>query len=108
MLSLEKGSSVIFPFVPLLSQTGESKFAYSALKDGKKKIPVLSPQQNKELQTFYKKTMKGCKTLQNKALNLPATNYRQMLQEIAEAQRFEVSYMDLPENNVSGELFIEY
>ena len=40
--------------------------------------------------------------LQGKALNAPATNYCQMLQEIAEDQRFEVTYVDIQELNAAG------
>jgi hypothetical protein len=39
---------------------------------------------------------------QTKALNTPNTNYCQMLQEIAEEQRFEVTYVDIPELSLSG------
>ncbi len=44
-----------------------------------------------------KKSSKQLKNLQGKPLNAPATNYCQMLQEIAEGQRFEVLYTDIPE-----------
>lgn len=48
-------------------------------------------------QTVMKKSSKQLKNLQGKPLNAPATNYCQMLQEIAEGQRFEVLYTDIPE-----------
>lgn len=77
------------------------KASYTALKEGKVKVAVLSPKQNKEIQKFYqtvmKKSSKQLKNLQGKPLNAPATNYCQMLQEIAEGQRFEVLYTDIPE-----------
>lgn len=82
------------------------KASYTALKEGKVKVPVLSPKQNKEIQKFYqtvmKKSSKQLKNLQGKPLNAPATNYCQMLQEIAEAQRFEVLYTDIPELSAYG------
>lgn len=49
-----------------------------------------------------KKSTKQLKSLQGKPLNAPATNYCQMLQEIAEAQRFEVVYTDIPELSAYG------
>lgn len=49
-----------------------------------------------------KKSSKQLKNLQGKPLNAPATNYCQMLQEIAEAQRFEVLYTDIPELSAYG------
>ena len=51
-----------------------------------------------------KKSSKQLKNLQGKPLNAPATNYCQMLQEIAEAQRFEVLYTDIPELSAYGML----
>ncbi|XP_045168050.1 RISC-loading complex subunit tarbp2-like isoform X2 [Mercenaria mercenaria] len=53
-------------------------------------------------QTVMKKSSKQLKNLQGKPLNAPATNYCQMLQEIAEAQRFEVLYTDIPELSAYG------
>ncbi|WAQ95020.1 PRKAB-like protein [Mya arenaria] len=82
------------------------KASYTALKEGRVKVPVLTPKQNKEIQKFYqnvtKKSTKQLKNLQGKPLNAPATNYCQMLQEIAEAQRFEVVYTDIPELSAYG------
>ncbi|KAK3587847.1 hypothetical protein CHS0354_019717 [Potamilus streckersoni] len=85
----------------------EPKASYTALKEGLKKIPVANPKQTKEIQRFYQKMVKNAnkqlKNLQDKQLNLPSTNYCQMLQEIAEVQRFEVTYTDIPELSVSGQ-----
>ncbi|XP_052805767.1 RISC-loading complex subunit tarbp2-like isoform X2 [Mya arenaria] len=53
-------------------------------------------------QNVTKKSTKQLKNLQGKPLNAPATNYCQMLQEIAEAQRFEVVYTDIPELSAYG------
>ncbi|XP_052246342.1 RISC-loading complex subunit tarbp2-like isoform X2 [Dreissena polymorpha] len=53
-------------------------------------------------QTVMKKSSKQLKSLQGKPLNAPATNYCQMLQEIAEVQRFEVVYTDIPELSAYG------
>lgn len=55
-------------------------------------------------QTVMKKSSKQLKNLQGKPLNAPATNYCQMLQEIAEAQRFEVLYTDIPELSAYGKI----
>lgn len=52
-----------------------------------------------------KKSSKQLKSLQGKPLNAPATNYCQMLQEIAEAQRFEVIYTDIPELSAFGKYY---
>lgn len=80
--------------------------AYTSLKDGKVKVSVLSPTQNKEIQKFYqsiiKKSSKQLKNLQGKPLNSPATNYCQILQEISEAQKFDVRYNDILEQSDSG------
>ncbi|XP_048243736.1 RISC-loading complex subunit tarbp2-like isoform X2 [Haliotis rufescens] len=86
--------------------TFEPKSSYTALKEGKKKLPVTTPQQAMEIQKFYEKIMKSggkqIKDLQGKSLNAPSTNFCQMLQEIAEVQRFEVQYFDIKEISVSG------
>ncbi|KAL5006542.1 hypothetical protein ScPMuIL_015348 [Solemya velum] len=90
-----------------LPLTGDPKSSYTALKEGKKKIPVASPQQTKEIQKFHAKIMKSGKKnlglLHNAQLNAPATNYCQMLQQIAEVQRFEVIYTDIAELNVNSQ-----
>lgn len=88
----------------LLSAT-ELRQSYTALKEGKKRVPILAAKQNKEIQQFYQKIAKGDKKngkIKNASLTAPSTNYCQMLQEIAEAQRFEVNYLDLEEPSHSG------
>lgn len=40
-------------------QTFEPKSSYTALKEGKKKLPVTTPQQAMEIQKFYEKIMKS-------------------------------------------------
>ncbi len=40
--------------------------------------------------------------LHGNALNAPTTNFCQMLQEIAEEQRFEVTYVDIQETSNTG------
>ena len=40
--------------------------------------------------------------LHGNALNAPTTNFCQMLQEIAEEQRFEVTYVDIQEVSQTG------
>ena len=59
-------------------------------------------------QSVIKKPSKNLKSLHSKALNAPATNYCQTLQEIAEAQRFEVLYNDIPELNSYGKYVNNY
>ncbi|KAK3103697.1 hypothetical protein FSP39_021107 [Pinctada imbricata] len=81
----------------------EIRSSYTTLKEGKVKVPIPNAQQNKELQIFYQKVKKNNKKLKNSNLSAPATNYCQMLQEIAEVQRFEVSYIDIAEKSVSGQ-----
>lgn len=63
-----------------------------------------NPQQAKEIQKFCEKILKGkgVQKIKKTPLNAPSTNYCQMIQEIAEVQRFEVSYMDITELSVSG------
>ncbi|XP_021375211.1 RISC-loading complex subunit tarbp2-like [Mizuhopecten yessoensis] len=91
--------------MPLSSS--ELRASYTALKEGKKKIPVPNPQQTKEIQKFYEKILKSdnktMQKLKKQPLNAPSTNYCQMLQEIAEVQRFEVSYMDIAEMSASAQ-----
>ncbi|ESP03182.1 hypothetical protein LOTGIDRAFT_199429 [Lottia gigantea] len=85
----------------------EPQSAYTALKEGKRNIAVTTPQKAKEIQKFYQKIMKNggsrMKELHKNTLNIPNTNYCQMLQEIAEVQRFEVSYFDIKELNNSNQ-----
>ena len=59
-------------------------------------------------QSVIKKPSKNLKSLHSKALNAPATNYCLTLQEIAEAQRFEVLYNDIPELNSYGKYVNNY
>lgn len=81
----------------------EIRASYTALKEGKVKLPIPSPQQNKEIQQFYQK-IKNNHKIKNSKLTAPATNYCQMLQEISEVQRFEVSYMDIAEISTKGKI----
>ncbi|XP_064613874.1 interferon-inducible double-stranded RNA-dependent protein kinase activator A homolog isoform X2 [Liolophura sinensis] len=89
--------------IPLPAEPRRS--AYTALKEGKK-VPVTSPLQVQQIQQFYEQIMKSSpksvQALQAQPLNIPTTNYCQMLQEIAEVQRFEVTYIDIREISVSG------
>ncbi|XP_071153772.1 protein Loquacious-like [Mytilus edulis] len=88
----------------LLSAT-ELRQSYTALKEGKKRVPIPAAKQNKEIQQFYNKIAKVDKKngkIKNASLTAPSTNYCQMLQEIAEAQRFEVNYLDIEETSHSG------
>lgn len=88
----------------LLSAT-ELRQSYTALKEGKKRVPIPNAKQNKEIQQFYQKIIKADKKngkIKNASLTAPATNYCQMLQEIAETQRFEVNYLDIEETSQSG------
>ena len=83
----------------------ELRQSYTALKEGKKRVPIPNAKQNKEIQQFYQKIIKADKKngkIKNASLTAPATNYCQMLQEIAEAQRFEVNYLDIDEISQSG------
>ncbi|XP_074658906.1 protein Loquacious-like [Tubulanus polymorphus] len=82
--------------VPLM----DAKGSYTALKEGRR-IPTITPHASKQIGQFYAK-MKNSNgkyliALHQKQLNTPASNYCQMLQEIAEEQRFEVTYVDLQE-----------
>lgn len=86
--------------IPL--NASEIRASYTALKEGKVKLPIPSPQQNKEIQQFYQK-IKNNHKIKNSKLTAPATNYCQMLQEISEVQRFEVSYMDIAEISTKGQ-----
>lgn len=87
----------------ILQNASEIRASYTALKEGKVKLPIPSPQQNKEIQQFYQK-IKNNHKIKNSKLTAPATNYCQMLQEISEVQRFEVSYMDIAEISTKGKI----
>jgi len=77
----------------------DSKTSYSSLKKKGNKSTV-SPQSALEIQKFYEKVMvAGGKQVRGSGQSLtPPTNYCQMLQEIAEVQRFEVQYFDIKED----------
>lgn len=89
--------------IPL--SASELRASYTALKEGKKNIPVPTPQQAKQIRKFYERIMNGkqINRLKKTPLNAPATNYCQMLQEIAEVERFEVGYIDIGELSTSGQ-----
>ena len=98
------------PFSFLLQSATELRQSYTALKEGKKHVPIPAAKQNKEIQQFYQKIAKGDKKngkIKNASLTAPTTNYCQMLQEIAEVQRFEVSYLDIEEASHSGLLTVK-
>ncbi|XP_041365715.1 RISC-loading complex subunit tarbp2-like [Gigantopelta aegis] len=80
----------------------EPKASYTALKQGKQKLMVTSPQQAVEIKAFYDKIVKASGKVQGQS-QAPATNFCQMLQEIAEIQRFEVHYYDIKELSGSGQ-----
>ena len=85
-----------------MSQGFETKGSYTALKD-KNRGSSSTPQQSKELQLFYENTMQSAgKQLKSAGAPAPASNFCQMLQEIAEARRFEVSCFDISERSTSG------
>jgi RISC-loading complex subunit TARBP2 len=90
--------------IPLPGDSG--KQAYTALKEGKR-ITTLTPQASQQITQFYNSLKnsagKNLVSLQGKSLNAPSTNYCQMLQEIAEEQRFEVTYVDIQELSHSGQ-----
>lgn len=71
------------------------------------KIQTLSPKDSLEISHFYNglkyRTGKTLASLQVLALNMPATNYCQMLQEIAEEQNFEAVYADIPHLTIAGQ-----
>jgi len=81
----------------------DSKKTYSSLKKKSAKSTV-SPQSALEIQKFYEKVMlAGGKQVPGAGKSTtPPTNYCQMLQEIAEVQRFEVQYFDIKEDMGSG------
>ena len=56
-----------------------------------------------EIQQFYQRIKNNYKVKVNSRLSsAPATNYCQMLQEVSEVQRFEVSYLDIAEVSSKG------
>jgi RISC-loading complex subunit TARBP2 len=90
-----KSLSAEFPF---LQHLHDSKGSYTALKEGKR-IPTITPGASKEIGKFYAKMKNATgpvlNALHTKPVTTPAANYCQMLQQLAEEQRFEVTYVDL-------------
>lgn len=82
----------------------DSKTSYSSLKQTKGVKTSASPQSALEIQKFYEKVMvAGGKQVGGDGQTLtPPTNYCQMLQEIAEVQRFEVQYFDIKDDSSLG------
>lgn len=80
--------------------------SYSAMKDAKR-ISTLTPQASQKITHFYTQMKnapgKHLVQLHGNALNVPSTNFCQMLQEIAEEQRFEVTYVDIQESSSTGQ-----
>ncbi|RUS69702.1 hypothetical protein EGW08_022538 [Elysia chlorotica] len=76
----------------------------SNLKPKKSQSNSVSPQSALEIQRFYEKVMTaGGKQVRGQGQTLaPPTNYCQMLQEIAEVQRFEVQYFDIKDDSAIG------
>lgn len=82
----------------------ETKGSYTALKEKGKPQVSSTPQYSKDLQVFYEKVMKASgKQLKSVGAPAPSSNFCQMLQEIAEVQRFEVSCFDIPECTTTGQ-----
>ncbi|KAI0231756.1 RISC-loading complex subunit tarbp2 [Lamellibrachia satsuma] len=85
---------------------GDVKSPYMSIKDGCKVAP-LNPQASHQISQFYQKLKtKGGKklvALQSLPLCSPATNCCQTLQEIAEEQTFEVTYVDIQEMSMAGQ-----
>uniref|UniRef100_A0A0B7BDH8 DRBM domain-containing protein n=1 Tax=Arion vulgaris TaxID=1028688 RepID=A0A0B7BDH8_9EUPU len=83
---------------------GFDKSSYAGLKQSKGKAKTVSTQSALEIQRFYEKVMiAGGKQIRGQGQTLiPPTNYCQMLQEIAEVQRFEVQYFDIKDDNLMG------
>ncbi|CAG5118351.1 unnamed protein product [Candidula unifasciata] len=83
---------------------GFDKSSYTGLKQSKGKAKTVNTQSALEIQRFYEKVMvAGGKQVRGQGQTLtPPTNYCQMLQEIAEVQRFEVQYFDIKDDSVVG------
>lgn len=83
---------------------------YEQLKSGPQ-IPSLSPENGQKIARFFQdlkfKTGKTLASLQTLSLNVVSTNYCQMLQEVAEEQKFEVFYVDYKERTLNS-LYITY
>jgi len=78
---------------------------YSALKEGK--MSTLSSKDNQKISQFYQKMKKRAgktlTSLQTMSLNAASIKYCQMLQEIAEEQRFEVNFVEIEDLNQQGQ-----
>ncbi|XP_059157087.1 RISC-loading complex subunit tarbp2-like [Physella acuta] len=83
---------------------GFEKSTFTGLKQSKGKAKTVNPQSALEIQRFYDKVMvAGGKQARGQGQSLtPPTNYCQMLQEIAEVQRFEVQYFDIKDDSSMG------
>nr|QOW64981.1 hypothetical protein [Lymnaea stagnalis] len=83
---------------------GFEKSTFTGLKQSKGKAKPVNPQSALEIQRFYEKVMiAGGKQIRGQGQTLtPPTNYCQMLQEIAEVQRFEVQYFDIKDDSAMG------
>jgi len=81
----------------------DSKGSYTALKD-KNRLGSTTPQCSKELQLFYEKLMQQAgKDFQSAGAPAPSSNFCQMLQDIADARRFEIACFDLTERSTNGQ-----
>lgn len=79
---------------------------YANTKDGLSSVPTINQQASKQIRQFYSQmknsTAKWLGQLQSNPLSQPGLNYCQFLQQIAEEQRFEVTYVDIHEPTVQG------
>ena len=82
----------------------ETKGSYTTLKDKNRNAKGSStPQQSKELQLFYETIMATSgKQLKSAGLPAPSSNFCQMLQDISEVRRFEISCFDISERSTTG------
>ncbi len=87
-------------------QPSDGSKTYTAMKEGKR-VPTLTPQASQKITQFYQAMKnapgKSLAALHSKPLNSSSSNYCQLLQEIAEEQRFEVTYVDIQEPSHSGQ-----
>ncbi|KAH9490988.1 RISC-loading complex subunit tarbp2 [Bulinus truncatus] len=83
---------------------GFEKSTYTGMKISKNKSKLVNRQSALEIQHFYEKVMAaGGKQVRGVSQpSTPPTNYCQMLQEIAEVQRFEVQYFDIKDDSAMG------
>ncbi|XP_076460888.1 RISC-loading complex subunit tarbp2-like [Babylonia areolata] len=71
----------------------------------KKRPSLLAPQQSRELQLFYEKVMQSAgKQLKSASAPAIAAHYCQMLQDIADTQRFEVALFEVQERTTLGHI----